>query len=271
MHAFPRARARRYAASSGMPLIFEVQQGLVARGANVAWLSQFPAESEVLFGPLTSLEVHRIRSDGAYSVVELRPAVSSASRVDETRLLSDERLIGVLNMLRSGRGRQWASTALFGGRLPPLSSQEQRDDEAREAADDGIDTVLERAQMSHANQAIMRQVTHELQLSAEAMARRASTRARASDHDSLMGAMAANAQKRALMAAAEARRSESLEATAVRDLDGTETMMLQNAKTGWMRSMAASKYLRQRGETVADKFGKKLASRAKIKLFNSFP
>ena len=72
--------AMEYAAGSGMPLIFEVQQGLVARGANVAWLSQFPAESEVLFGPLTSLEVYRIRSDGAYTTGRCLPVVASTTK-----------------------------------------------------------------------------------------------------------------------------------------------------------------------------------------------
>ena len=38
--------ALKYAAYSGMPMVFEVQQGMVARGAEISWLSQFPSEAE---------------------------------------------------------------------------------------------------------------------------------------------------------------------------------------------------------------------------------
>ena len=37
--------------------IFEMQMGLVDRGADLSWLSQYPHEKEVLFPPLTGLEV----------------------------------------------------------------------------------------------------------------------------------------------------------------------------------------------------------------------
>ena len=32
-------------------IIFETQMGMVDRGADVGWLSQFPKEAEILFGP----------------------------------------------------------------------------------------------------------------------------------------------------------------------------------------------------------------------------
>jgi len=38
-------------------VLFEVQMGMVDRGADVSFLSQFPEESEILFAPLTGLEV----------------------------------------------------------------------------------------------------------------------------------------------------------------------------------------------------------------------
>ena len=44
--------AMKYAAMAGAPMILEVQQGLACRGADIAWLSQFPGDAEVLFPPL---------------------------------------------------------------------------------------------------------------------------------------------------------------------------------------------------------------------------
>ena len=38
--------AMKYAMYSGAPVIFEVQQGMVAKGADISWLSQFPSEAE---------------------------------------------------------------------------------------------------------------------------------------------------------------------------------------------------------------------------------
>ena len=43
--------AEKYAAFSGAPVIFEIQQGMVCKGADISWLSQFPAEKEVLTKP----------------------------------------------------------------------------------------------------------------------------------------------------------------------------------------------------------------------------
>ena len=41
----------------GPSTIFEIQMGMVDRGADVQWCSQFPGEAEVLFAPLTGQEV----------------------------------------------------------------------------------------------------------------------------------------------------------------------------------------------------------------------
>ena len=51
-------QARHYAlASQGAKIVYEVHQGLVSRGAEISWLSQFPAEAECLFPPFSALEV----------------------------------------------------------------------------------------------------------------------------------------------------------------------------------------------------------------------
>ena len=44
-------------------------QGMVNRGASISWLSQFPHESEILFGPLTGIEVLGTRIDGSVVVI----------------------------------------------------------------------------------------------------------------------------------------------------------------------------------------------------------
>ena len=92
--------AMKYAAYSGCALIFEVQQGMVSKGADIAWLSQFPAEAEVLFAPMTVCEVHQIRCEGAFQVVELRPSTSSMAKWSEMELFAEERMAGILKMLR---------------------------------------------------------------------------------------------------------------------------------------------------------------------------
>ena len=50
-----------YAKFSGVKLIFEVNQGMVARGADVSWLSMYPKEDEVLFPPMCACEVQQTR------------------------------------------------------------------------------------------------------------------------------------------------------------------------------------------------------------------
>ena len=41
--------AMQYAASSGRGVVFEIQQGMIDRGADIGWLSQYPHEEEILF------------------------------------------------------------------------------------------------------------------------------------------------------------------------------------------------------------------------------
>ena len=54
-------------------MVFEIRMGMIDRGADVSLLSQFPAEKEILFAPLTGLEVASVpRVEGDVIVVELR-------------------------------------------------------------------------------------------------------------------------------------------------------------------------------------------------------
>ena len=54
-------------------MVFEIQMGMVDRGASIQWCSQFAEEEEILFAPLTGLEVIGTpRVDEKTLVVELR-------------------------------------------------------------------------------------------------------------------------------------------------------------------------------------------------------
>ena len=62
------------------PLLLEIQQGMIDRGADLSWLSQYPLEQEVMFPPLTGLEfLYHSVEDGHVLVVTVRPSVNLRS------------------------------------------------------------------------------------------------------------------------------------------------------------------------------------------------
>ena len=67
----------------GAGIVIEVQQGMVDRGADISWLSQYPHEREILFGPLTGIEAHRTRIEGSIVVVESSFSVNLMSQTIE--------------------------------------------------------------------------------------------------------------------------------------------------------------------------------------------
>ena len=64
-------------------LVFEIQQGMIDRGADLAFLSQYPHEAEILFAPLSGLEVQATRAEGATLVVEARLSVNLSAMTIE--------------------------------------------------------------------------------------------------------------------------------------------------------------------------------------------
>ena len=70
--------ALKWVRRSRVKLLFEIHQSVAGRGAEVAWLSMYPNEDEVLFPPLCALEVARTRVEGRVLVVELRPGLPPA-------------------------------------------------------------------------------------------------------------------------------------------------------------------------------------------------
>jgi hypothetical protein len=65
------------------PILWEVSTGMIDRGADLSWLSQYPHEEEVLFPALTGLEFisHRVDTHGhsARLLVTVRPSVNHNS------------------------------------------------------------------------------------------------------------------------------------------------------------------------------------------------
>jgi hypothetical protein len=66
-----RSVAMGYAAGSkATGIVLELPQGMVNRGASVGWLSQYPHEEEILFGPLSGIEVQGTRVQGSVVIIE---------------------------------------------------------------------------------------------------------------------------------------------------------------------------------------------------------
>ena len=57
-----RSVAEQYS-QDGFGIIVEIEQGMIDRGAEIAWLSQYPHETEILFAPLAALAMTETRID----------------------------------------------------------------------------------------------------------------------------------------------------------------------------------------------------------------
>jgi len=73
-----RGVAMSYAKGDGqrVGIVLEMRQGMVDRGANIGWLSQYAHEEEFLFGPLTGIEVLGTRTDSSILIVEVTFSVN---------------------------------------------------------------------------------------------------------------------------------------------------------------------------------------------------
>ena len=63
--------------------VFEIQQGMVDRGADLSFLSQYPHEREILFAPLAGFEVKFTRVEGEVLVVVVSLAVNLTAQTIE--------------------------------------------------------------------------------------------------------------------------------------------------------------------------------------------
>ena len=86
-------------------IVIEIEQGMTSRGADISWLSQYPHEKEILFGPLTGLETMSTRAEGASLVVCMRVSVNLKSQTIE-RLVGQMKFahLGLLKLLKTQVG-----------------------------------------------------------------------------------------------------------------------------------------------------------------------
>ena len=80
--------ARQYAGfeAAGEPkasIVLSIQMGMIDRGADLSWLSQYPHEREIVFAPLTGVEVQSMRVDGEVLSVDMRLSINLTSRTIE--------------------------------------------------------------------------------------------------------------------------------------------------------------------------------------------
>jgi len=87
-----REQAMHYAQGAAST-VFEMEMGMIDRGADVSWLSQYEYEREVLFPPLMGLEVRDIRVDRGTLVVEARLSLNLTSQTLEQVVSKRKKLI----------------------------------------------------------------------------------------------------------------------------------------------------------------------------------
>ena len=81
--------AMNYAASGTSGIVFEIQQGMVDRGAEVSFLSQYPHEREIVFAPLAGFEVKYTRVEGGVLVVVVSLSINlTASTIEQVSAAS---------------------------------------------------------------------------------------------------------------------------------------------------------------------------------------
>ena len=73
----------------GPSILFEAQMGMIDRGADVSWLSQFPHEAEILFPPLTGMEVRGSRVEGTVQVFVMAFTVNMSALTIEQAGVQD--------------------------------------------------------------------------------------------------------------------------------------------------------------------------------------
>ena len=77
------AGASSHGRGDSLGIVFEMKQGMVNRGCELSWLSQYPFEREILFAPLTALEVVHTRVQNEVLVLEIVPTINQTAETIE--------------------------------------------------------------------------------------------------------------------------------------------------------------------------------------------
>jgi len=134
-----RAQAEHYAAAGSASTLMVAQMGMVDRGAELSWLSMYEHEKEILFPPLTGVEVLESRVQGSTLLVMSHLAVNLTSPTLEQVVSKRRKLVidladnSVHELEREVRRDEWTelSTALG---LPSPARCSARRDGGRRAA-----------------------------------------------------------------------------------------------------------------------------------------
>ena len=102
--------------TNGAGIVFEFEQGLVDRGADLSSFSQYPHEREILFSPLAGLEVRDTRVEGGTLVVGCRLSVNLTD--EATDKIVSKRLKLLREMASGMRTELSAAAAASGAPLP---------------------------------------------------------------------------------------------------------------------------------------------------------
>ena len=82
-----------YASSGSVSTIFEINMGMVDRGADLSWVSQYPHEEEICFAPLTGLEVTSTRVENSVLVVAVRLNINLSALTIEQVLAKRKKVV----------------------------------------------------------------------------------------------------------------------------------------------------------------------------------
>ena len=135
-----RGVALHYASSGGTQLavgvLFEMQMGMVS-GADFSIISQYPHEREILYNPLTGLEVCDLKMDGSVTVVVCRPSINMRS-------LTYDEVVGRRRKLLVEMGISMAleveaTVAVATARLATARTASEDEAAGAEAADAAVD------------------------------------------------------------------------------------------------------------------------------------
>jgi len=141
-----------YAAGDGsrMGLVIQVRQGMVNRGADISWLSQYSFEQEILFPPLTGIEVLRTYIQGSVVVIECEFSINlSALTLEQVtgkrkKLIADMGLQMAVEVRRGcDSGIADAAERMVNDKLEPLLLESPESFNVDVAFKDAVGTALQ--------------------------------------------------------------------------------------------------------------------------------